>query len=55
MKANEINMRNIPNETYVFDAFGINELETALDNTTFFSEITKNINLKTFLREKTLS
>lgn len=50
-----MNMRNDPEDTYVFDAYNVDELEEMLDNCTFFSEIQSNILLKTFVKEKVLS
>ncbi len=54
--SHDLNLRKKPVETYTFDDYSdLPELEDVLDEIQFFSEISFNILLKRFLKEKTLS
>jgi hypothetical protein len=54
--SHDVNLRLKPIETYIYDEYKeLAEVEDVLDEVQFFSELSFNINLKRFLKEKALS
>ena len=51
----QINLRLNTEDTYTYDAYTLAEAETLLDNIVFFNELSYNIKLNMFLKEKALS
>lgn len=51
----QINLRLNTEDTYTYDAYSLAEAETLLDNIVFFTELSFNIKLNMFLKEKALS
>ena len=54
-RAQDLNLRIAPADTYVFDSYSLEAIEDILDNTKFYSELSLNILLEDFLKEKVLS
>lgn len=51
----EINLRLKPEDTYFFDGLSLKEVESILNNVTFYNEMVYGITLKRFLSESVLS
>lgn len=51
----QINLRLNTEDTYTYDAYTLQEAETLLDNIVFFNELSYNIELNMFLKERALS
>lgn len=50
-----MNLRLSPEDTFMFDPYTLPEIENLLDEIIFYNELSHNIMLKTFIKEKQLS
>jgi len=54
--SHDVNLRLTPEDTYIYDEYAtLEEAEEMLDEVQFYNELSYNIRLRTFLKEKQLS
>ena len=53
--SHDINLRLTTDDTYIYDGLDLTTVEDMLDNIQFYNELSFNIRLRTFLKEKQLS
>ena len=53
--SNEINLRIVPENTYIFDGINQEEADEILDDIEFYHELSHGVVLHTFMKEKVLS
>jgi hypothetical protein len=53
--SHDINLRLNTDDTYIYDGLTLSTVEDMLDDVQFYNELSFNIRLRTFLKEKQLS